>query len=144
MSDAAAFYRPGDPCDLCGGEVVLMKDTSTIYRGTNFGPAYVCQGKGCGARIGCHSNSKTFAPKGRLADAALRQAKIDAHAAFDPLWRRKVQRERISKSKARRLAYRWLGDQLGIDANSAHIGAFDAVTCRRVVEICAPFLRGGR
>lgn len=139
---AAAFYKPGDPCDVCRGAVILMRDTSSLYQGRDYGPAYVCQG--CGARIGCHKNSKRFASLGRLANEELRQAKMAAHAAFDPLWRRKMRKEGISQSKARRLAYRWLADQLGIDRNSAHIGAFDVDLCRRVVEICAPYGRGGR
>lgn len=44
----------------------------------------------CGAWVGCHD---TGAPFGRLANAALRKAKQAAHAAFDPFWKAKMERD---------------------------------------------------
>lgn len=93
---------------------------------------YRCQP--CGAWVGCHPGTET--PLGRLADAELRQAKSAAHAAFDPLWKRKAERDGIGKGKARGKGYKWLAQQLGIDPADCHIGMFDAPTCRRVVRIC--------
>jgi hypothetical protein len=79
-----------------------------------------------------------------LADAELRAAKSAAHAAFDPLWKSKAAREGISKSKARGKGYRWLAEQLGIDAKDCHIGMMDAPTCRRVVRVCNGEERNGQ
>lgn len=80
----------------------------------------------CGAYVGCHEN--TANPLGRLANAELRVAKVQAHAAFDPLWR--------DGQMKRKAAYRWLAQQLGIEFKACHIGWFDVEQCRRVVEVC--------
>lgn len=80
----------------------------------------------CDARCGCHGN--TDQPLGRLANAELRQARMRAHAAFDPIWKR--------GKKGRSAAYKWLADQLGIEPKDCHIGMFDVETCGRVVSIC--------
>jgi hypothetical protein len=90
--------------------------------------------------VGCHPG--TTRALGRLANADLRAAKQAAHAAFDPLWRRKMEREQISRSKARGAGYRWLADQLGIECKRCHIGMMSADECRRVVEVCKS--RGGK
>src|SRR5690606_10835289 len=71
----------------------------------------------------------------------LRKAKQAAHSAFDRLWRAKMHREGLRKKDARGAGYRWLAEQLGIDPKLCHIGWMDVATCRRVVEICRPYLR---
>lgn len=80
----------------------------------------------CGAYVGCHPG--TTKPLGRLANAELRQAKMEAHAAFDPVWK--------EGGKRRSDAYAGLAKQLGISKDDCHIGMFDVELCRRVVEIC--------
>ncbi len=67
-------------------------------------------------------------PPLRLANAELRAAKQEAHAAFDPIWKT----GRLSRTDA----YLWLARQLGIPSASAHIGMFDVAMCQRVVEVC--------
>ena len=82
----------------------------------------------CGAWVGTHSGSRKHAPLGRLANADLRRAKQEAHAAFDPIWRgREMHRTR---------AYQWLADQLGIPVSKCHIGKFDVEMCGRVLDVC--------
>jgi hypothetical protein len=80
----------------------------------------------CDAYVGCHP--ATDKPMGRLANAELRAAKLNAHRAFDPLWR--------SGGKTRRSAYTWLSKKLGIPQEECHIGMFDIDTCRKVVSVC--------
>lgn len=80
----------------------------------------------CQAWVGTHKG--TTKPLGRLANAELRRAKIDAHAAFDAKWRR--------IGWKRGAAYRWLANALGISGRSCHIGMFDVDLCRRVVAVC--------
>jgi hypothetical protein len=80
----------------------------------------------CIAWVGCHPDTDN--PLGRLANAELRRARFEAHAAFDPMWKGAV--------TTRTQAYTWLADQLGIPAERCHIGSFDVALCRRVVEIC--------
>lgn len=81
----------------------------------------------CGAYVGCHPG--TVQPLGSPAGPDTRRARSEAHAAFDPLWKGK----RLARSKA----YAWLSDALGIPPHRTHIGMMDAVTARRVVEVCA-------
>ena len=82
----------------------------------------------CDAYVGCHGG--TAEPLGRLANAELRAAKIEAHAAFDTRWRGVG---RCTRSEA----YKWLAGRLGIPWKDCHIGMFDVEQCRRVVEICS-------
>lgn len=98
---------------------------------------YLC--RPCNAWVGCHPG--TDRPLGRFANAELRAAKMAAHAALDPLWRKKMRVAAIKKGKARGLAYAWLSRQLGIDPKECHIGMFDVATCRRVVEVIAEATR---
>lgn len=92
---------------------------------------YRCQP--CKAWVGCHDG--TDKPLGRLANADLRKAKQDAHAAFDPIWE-ELAFSGMSRSRARTQAYAWLAEALGIAVRDCHIGLFDEETCRRVVAAC--------
>ena len=83
----------------------------------------------CDAWVGCHGSSSN--PLGRLADASLRAAKRQAHAAFDPIWREGL----MSRTEA----YAWLSRTLKIPGKECHIGMFSAETCQAVVEACADF-----
>lgn len=86
-------------------------------------PFWACMD--CGAWVGCHPGTDN--PLGRLANAALRKAKMAAHSAFDPLWR--------NGSMKRAEAYKWLAGQMGIAPQNCHIGMFDEDRCAAVVEI---------
>jgi len=98
----------------------------------DYGPMYVCIADQ--AWVGCHPG--TTKPLGGLANAELREWKIKAHAAFDPLWQAKIRRDGCSKSQARKAGYRWLSEQLSIPFEKTHIGYMDVDECRRVVEVC--------
>ena len=121
-------------CPYCSAPSVYLPSSASLYGGRNFGPVWICPP--CQAWVGCHTG--TAKPLGRLADAALRQAKQDAHAAFDPLWQARQRRDGTSEHDARSRGYAWLAEQLGVSAKDCHIGMFDLATCRRVVDICAP------
>ncbi|MEE8663463.1 MAG: zinc-finger-containing protein [Acetobacter sp.] len=120
-------------CSYCGALSVFRKNSSHLYW-KDYGPVWECAP--CRAWVGCHPDGK---PLGRLANAELRQKKMQAHAAFDPLWKRKMQRDGLTKGHARAKAYKWLAAQLGIERSDCHIGMFDEATCAKVVEICSPF-----
>ncbi len=109
-------------CPYCTEPSVLI-DSAEVYGGRSFGPIYLC--RPCRAWVGCHPDTTT--PLGRHANADLRKAKIAAHNALDPLWKRKA-------------AYAWLAEQLGIDRDDCHVGMFDVAQCERVVEVCGPYL----
>lgn len=93
----------------------------------------------CGAYVGCHPG--TYKALGTPCGYATRQARIAAHEALDGLWRRKMAKDGVGKHEARPAAYRWMAAQLNIDPARCHIGMMNEATARRVVEICAPFVK---
>ena len=106
-------------CPYCF-EPAEFVDSSIVY-GKSFGMIYLCHP--CGAYVGCHKDGR---PLGRLADAPLRRWKVNAHKAFDRLWKSGD----MSKSEA----YTWLAGQLGIQSRDCHIGLFDIDQCKEVVR----------
>lgn len=135
-------------CPYCMTPAKLV-DSAEIY-GRSFGNAWVCgQYPACDAYVGVHK--ATNEPLGRLANPELREAKKRAHAAFDPLWvnavalyepiaadSRKARNKAAGRirRRARKRAYAWLAEQLGIDPDDCHIGFFGVEECDRVVALC--------
>ena len=120
-------------CRYCGKQTVYV-DSSEVY-GRSYGMIYLC--RPCDAWVGVHKG--TNKALGEVANKELRHWKKKAHAYFDPLWRAKIKRDGVSKSKARGMGYLWLSDQLGIPPAETHIGMFDVDMCRRVVDLCSPY-----
>lgn len=78
----------------------------------------------------------TNEPLGRLANAELRAAKREAHAAMDAVMGGRI---RGNKRKAKRVkdkAFAWLAEQMGIPFAQSCIGLFDVELCNRAVEVC--------
>lgn len=120
----------GKVCPYCNEKTEYV-DSSCIY-GRSYGMIYIC--RPCDAYVGVHKG--TDDALGRLANSELRHWKKEAHAMFDPLWRRKME-QGFSKKKARGKAYKWLSEQMGIDIKLTHIGMMDIEQCKRVVELCS-------
>lgn len=119
-------------CPYCGATAVLVTGREVYpHRPDLYGKAFWRCGP-CDAWVGCYPG--TTNPMGRLADAELRRAKQNAHAAFDPLWRRGVYPSRTA-------AYQWLASQLGIHPRDCHIGMFDAPRCLEVTRLSLDRLR---
>ena len=113
-------------CDYCH-EPAVMQTGDKVYPDRpdlKTKLFWVCEP--CRARVGCHPGSTK--PLGRLADSQLRYWKIQAHKAFDPLWK--------SGDKKRSQAYRWLAREMKIDRDDTHIGMFDVNQCKQVVDVC--------
>lgn len=108
-----------EPARLVTGEIVYTHRPDLYHK-----LFWYCQP--CRAWVGTHYGTEK--PLGRLANKELRQLKIQAHAAFDPMWREGF----LKRNKA----YRWLADQLKIPYKKCHIGYFDEEMCRRVIEVC--------
>lgn len=120
-------------CRYCLNPAVLLRVREAGYPYfKDYGPTWVCVL--CGAWVGCHPGSER--PLGGLANAELRAAKQAAHAVFDPLWQRKIEKDGCSKGQARRAGYKWLSEQLGIPYKKTHIGYMNVEECKRVVEVC--------
>jgi len=82
----------------------------------------------CDAYVGCHENSADHKPYGIMANPPLREAKQNAHATFDPVWKN-------GKMK-RKDAYKWLSKKLEIDYENCHIGMFNIEMCNKVISVC--------
>lgn len=133
------YVYPG-PCPYCGDRVVRKQSQVVYGLGRDYGWLYTCASyPKCDAYVGCHPGSTR--PLGRLADPELRKWKNAAHAAFDPLWKRKMERDACSKNEARTAAYAWLSKMTGIVPDKCHIGMMDVTACQWVVEVCAPYQR---
>lgn len=109
-------------CPYCNSQAEYV-DSIEVYRSRSYGMIYICFP--CKAYVGVHKG--TDRPLGRLANAELRQWKIKAHDAFDPLWK--------SKEMTRGKAYKWLRDNLGIPKEDCHIGKMDVAMCMNVVDL---------
>lgn len=120
--------RPTPTCPYCSKKSVYIQ-SKMIYR---------CDP--CDAQVGIHKHNHQ--PLGSLANAELRMARKNAHAHFDPLWQRKMAKESISSTQARKKAYKWLAEQMGLTVDDCHIGIFDVEQCKKAVEICLPYRRG--
>lgn len=59
----------------------------------------------------------------------LARARIEAHAAFDPLWKH--------GGVSRFDAYNWLAIQMHLPVSACHMVLFDVAQCQRVVALCA-------
>jgi zinc-finger-containing domain len=139
MNASFRVISAGAPlCPYCGNAAQLLTDSSALYRGTDYGPVWICEP--CDARVGCHPG--TFRPLGRLADAALRIAKQRTHRIFDPLWTdlreaypdlRRVGAKHRNIARGR--AYRWLAAQLSLAEIDCHIGLFDIAMCEQAISI---------
>lgn len=120
-------------CDYCGNAAELVSGKVIYPHRPDLLRLKFWNCAPCKAYVGCHKkeggNGDGTNPLGRLANAELRAAKNQAHAAFDPLWR-----ERGMKRGA---AYGWLADKLGIHKSECHIGMMDVPMCRRVVAACS-------
>jgi len=93
----------------------------------------------CKAWVGCHPGTEK--PLGGLANKQLRDLKMEAHRFFDPLWKKKIEKEGCSKGFARRAAYKWLAKQMGMTVKTCHIGYMDNKECERVIKICSKFYK---
>ena len=126
-------------CQYCKRQTELV-DSKVVYR-KSYGLIYLC--KPCRAWVGVHEG--TTRPKGEVANARLRQLRIEAHKYFDFLWKEKLRRKRITnpnykKRRARASAYKWLAEELGIEGKDCHIGMFNMQQCEKTIPICLPYV----
>lgn len=119
-------------CPYCKEEAKAVKGDVIYPRRKDLAKKnfYLCENGHERAYVGCHGHS--LLPLGRLADSKLRADKSAAHAAFDVIWK--------DKHMKRGDAYKWLSEQLGIEQKDCHIGMFNRITCRKVVEIAERYL----
>ena len=111
-------------CPYCNCEASFVSGVDVYpHRFDLYGRKYwVCEP--CDARVGAHPDGRPF---GRLANAELRQLRMEAHGLFDPMWKK--------GGMSRNQAYWWLANKLGIPEREAHIGKADIETCKRIIAV---------
>lgn len=97
-----------------------------VLRDSHFGLFWGCSRyPACRGKHGAHPDGR---PLGTPATLEVRQARMAAHAAFDPLWQ--------GGGMRRPDAYRWLTRAMG-RKEQVHIGEFGLEECAEVVRLCA-------
>lgn len=112
-------------CQYCGRPTKKVSGNVIYPRAKQYHDKFYYLCRKCDAYVGCHPDGK---PMGEVADSALRRARIEAHTAFDRLWK--------GGRMTRSMAYSWLSRALDIQSGECHIGKFDLETCIKVVKVC--------
>lgn len=112
-------------CPYCGSPAIL-KDASYVYGDRSYGgKVYVCSHyPDCDSYVGVITG--TALPKGSLANKALRRKRVQAHQAFDQIWKQGILN--------RQDAYRWLAEKFCLDRGQAHIGEFSDYMCEQPIR----------
>lgn len=112
-------------CPYCGNKAEWVSN-DVIY-GKRFGKSYMCYYcKPCDAYVGCHKNSHKAL--GTMANRELRKLRMEAHKAFDVLWK--------SGLMTRKEAYALLSTEFS--GREMHIGESDEKTCKKIIKVCTP------
>lgn len=96
-----------------------------VLKQSRFKPFYGCtrwSDAGCRGTHGAHPDGS---PMGVPATLATKRARMEAHAAFDKLWK--------DGRMKRRAAYLWMQRAMNLPEELAHIGMFDADQCQLLV-----------
>ena len=127
-SEVVYMKRTNIYCPYCGAKATLHS-ASYVYGETakTNDLLYVCDRyPKCNAYVGAHRKSKQ--PMGTLANGDLRNKRIQAHRAFDWIWK--------SGLMTKWQAYKWMQSKLGLSDKQAHIAKFSEYMCDRLIVIC--------
>lgn len=124
-------------CPHCNIQARLTHSTEVYGPRHDYGHMYMCDH--CGAYVGCHKG--TTKPLGTPANKELRMWRMRAHSAFDTVWKHRYLRvkqtnPKYKKGMARGGRYKALAKLMGINGDDCHIGMFDIIQCKHVIEIC--------
>ena len=120
-------------CPYCGGKAIL-RDSVFVYgnKARVDEKLYVCQHfPNCNAYVGVHTG--TLNPKGTLANATLRQKRINAHHYFDLIWKNKIM--------SRKNAYKWMADKFGMNLSQSHVASFGDYHCEELITASLEVLK---
>ena len=115
-------------CPYCGAKATL-RPSSAVYgdAAQTDGYLYVCDRyPKCDSYVGAHK--KTKLPMGTLANGDLRNKRIQAHKAFDWMWK--------SGLMTKWQAYKWMQGKLDLSDEQAHIAMFSEYMCDRLIAEC--------
>lgn len=116
-------------CPYCRAKATLHPANYVFGKDAKPGSLlYVCDRyPACDSYVGAHQ--KTKLPMGSLADGDLRHKRIEAHKAFDWMWKSGL----MTKSQA----YKWMQAKLGIRSDYAHIAKFSYYMCDQLIAACS-------
>lgn len=124
-------------CPYCGAKASL-RPASAVYGTTTKVPdsyLYVCDRyPRCDSYVGVHKRTKE--PMGTLANGDLRNKRIQAHKAFDWMWK--------SGLMTKWQAYKWMQGKLALTDEQAHIAKFSEYMCDRLIIECNRALENQR
>jgi ssDNA-binding Zn-finger/Zn-ribbon topoisomerase 1 len=103
-------------CPDCGARMLLKMGRYGVFYGCVEYPR-------CSCAHGCHTNGKPF---GIPVDKETRQARTEAHQAFDWVWRERLMR--------RSEAYAWLCKIMDLAEDEGHIGMFTKEQCEKLIQ----------
>lgn len=137
-----AIAKLAPVCNECGTDterrVVLVRGSAVYARRADLHDLWFWRCS-CGAYCGTHIG--TLKSKGTPAGFATREARKRAHAAFDPLWKRKATEAGIKLPHARAKGYKWLAAQLEIEPAKCLIGEMTEHDADRVTALCSRYRR---
>jgi ssDNA-binding Zn-finger/Zn-ribbon topoisomerase 1 len=119
-------------CPECGAEMRLRD----IYRSANpdlIGKMFwgCSRFPECRATHGAHPDGR---PLGIPGNTETKRARIEAHDAFDALWKCRYVRSRTA-------AYRWLQAAMGMTEDEAHIARFNIDQCETLMRRLEDYYR---
>ena len=102
-----------------------------VLRDSKYGLFYGCTNyPKCKATHGAHK--KSGKPLGTPADKKTKKARMQAHDAFDQLWKNK----HMSRSEA----YEWMQEAMEMTEDEAHIGCFTEDQCDKLEVLVEGYL----
>lgn len=124
VADRVAHKLPRPiKCDSCGSPRVHLQKRGFMGLRVIKQWDLVWHCLDCDALVGCHEG--TDIPFGLMADAMTRDARYQAHLAFDRLWR--------GGGLRRAEAYAWMARVLMIEPERAHIGMLSERQCEALI-----------
>ncbi len=115
-------------CPYCGAKATLHPSSYVYGKAAKAGSyLYVCDRfPKCDSYVGAHIKSKE--PMGTLANGELRNKRIQAHKAFDRIWKSGIMKKWQ--------AYKWMEGKLALNSKQAHIGMFSEYMCDTLITAC--------
>lgn len=116
-------------CPYCGAKAALRPASVVYGAATKVTDSYlyVCDRyPKCDSYVGAHKRTKQ--PMGTLANGDLRNKRIQAHKAFDWMWK--------SGLMTKWQAYKWMQGKLALNDEQAHIAKFSEYMCDRLIAEC--------
>ena len=114
-------------CPYCGAQADKRPASAVHGEKARDEYLYVCSRyPKCDAYVSAHKH--TGRPMGTLANTNLRSKRIEAHLAFDRLWR--------GGAMQKWQAYKWMQAKFSLSRDQAHIANFSEHMCDELIRMC--------